>query len=204
MTLKPEVPCSTTTGTATGHSRADASKDQPLAGCTWGIQMGFHAVPSMDTVHLHVISMDLVSPRLKHKKHYQSFHPTKGFFLTLDQVKCHLVAKGSTALPLLPSKYEAMLTDQLVSHVDGNVYKNMLELKRHLEQAWLAGIRAKRGASEASGEPGRDRSGREDSAPSPTGKGWNDVATGATKMVPRKRSAPPVNSNGESSHTKSE
>lgn len=29
---------------------------------------GFHAVPSMKHVHLHVISTDLVSDRLKHKK----------------------------------------------------------------------------------------------------------------------------------------
>lgn len=37
-------------------------------------------------VHLHVISGDLVSERLKNRKHYNSFHPTLGFFLHLDDV----------------------------------------------------------------------------------------------------------------------
>lgn len=40
----------------------------------------------MDHVHLHIISDDLVSDKLKHKKHYNSFHPTLGFFLHLDDV----------------------------------------------------------------------------------------------------------------------
>ena len=37
-------------------------------------------------LHLHVISSDLCSPSLKHKKHYNSFHPTLGFFLHIDEV----------------------------------------------------------------------------------------------------------------------
>ncbi len=37
-------------------------------------------------LHLHVISSDLMSPSLKTKKHYQSFHPTHGFFIPLTDV----------------------------------------------------------------------------------------------------------------------
>jgi hypothetical protein len=37
-------------------------------------------------LHLHVISSDLCSPSLKQKKHYNSFHPTLGFFLHIDEV----------------------------------------------------------------------------------------------------------------------
>ena len=37
-------------------------------------------------MHLHVISGDLCSPTLKHKKHYNSFHPKLGFFMHLDDV----------------------------------------------------------------------------------------------------------------------
>ncbi len=37
-------------------------------------------------IHLHIVSSDLCSEKLKHKKHYNSFHPKLGFFLHLDEV----------------------------------------------------------------------------------------------------------------------
>ena len=37
-------------------------------------------------LHLHVLSADLYSPRMKLKKHYNSFHPKLGFFLHLSDV----------------------------------------------------------------------------------------------------------------------
>merc|ERR1739848_578035 len=37
------------------------------------VRFGFHAVPSMKVLHLHVISKDLDSPSLKNKKHWNSF-----------------------------------------------------------------------------------------------------------------------------------
>jgi len=37
-------------------------------------------------LHLHVLSDDLCSPTMKHKKHYNSFHPKLGFFLHIDDV----------------------------------------------------------------------------------------------------------------------
>ncbi len=37
-------------------------------------------------LHLHVISADLCTPTMKVKKHYNSFHPKLGFFLSLDDV----------------------------------------------------------------------------------------------------------------------
>ena len=41
-------------------------------------RIGFHAKPSMDHLHLHVISSDFVSSCLKTKKHWNSFN-TKHF-----------------------------------------------------------------------------------------------------------------------------
>lgn len=35
---------------------------------TWSIHWGFHAIPSLDGLHLHIISADLISDKLKHKK----------------------------------------------------------------------------------------------------------------------------------------
>lgn len=43
-------------------------------------------IKSMDHLHLHIISSDLVSNRLHNKKHYNSFHPSLGFFIHLDEV----------------------------------------------------------------------------------------------------------------------
>lgn len=37
-------------------------------------KIGFHAQPSMQRVHLHVISRDFHSPCLKTKKHWNSFN----------------------------------------------------------------------------------------------------------------------------------
>lgn len=151
MPLTSLIPVADTTGkTGVPHSSTSATTVSPsdassveVTGRTWGVQMGFHAVPSMDTIHLHVISTDLVAPRLKHKKHYQSFHPDKGFFLHLDDVRA-LVARGATRLPKTPAAYESMLKDPLVSHLDGQTYPNMPALKRHLEEAWLKDMRDSR------------------------------------------------------------
>ena len=73
-------------------------------GFVWDIWIGFHGVPSMEWafevlfvrtwvsskgtrhIHLHVLSADLCSERMKTKKHYNSFHPKHGFFLHVDQV----------------------------------------------------------------------------------------------------------------------
>ena len=49
-----------------------------------GFALGFHSIPSMKHLHLHVISKDYDSPCLKHKKHWNSF--TTKFFLDADWV----------------------------------------------------------------------------------------------------------------------
>ncbi|CAJ1030719.1 HIT domain/Scavenger mRNA decapping enzyme C-term binding/C2HE / C2H2 [Leishmania utingensis] len=57
---------------------------------------GFHALPSLPMLHLHVLSMDLDSPCLKHKKHYNSF--ATFFFLTSDRVLDDLERHGRVTL----------------------------------------------------------------------------------------------------------
>ena len=52
-------------------------------------------VPYTRHLHLHVISADLCSEKLKHKKHYNSFHPKLGFFLHLDEVESWFDAESS-------------------------------------------------------------------------------------------------------------
>jgi len=46
-----------------------------VKGVHWeDFKVGFHAEPSMQRLHLHVISRDFVSPSLKTKKHWNSFN----------------------------------------------------------------------------------------------------------------------------------
>jgi len=66
-----------------------------MQGTTPGRQfhVGFHAVPSMQQVHLHVISRDLDSPALTNKKHWNSF--ASKFFLPAEDVIKLLERDGS-------------------------------------------------------------------------------------------------------------
>lgn len=118
------------------HIRSDMLEKY---GTTWEIERAFHAVPSMEHLHLHVVSMDLVSDRLKHKKHYLSFHPTLGFALRLKDVE-EWVREGKKKLPKSEKEYEGLLKGQLMSHHTGQVFRIMPELKAHLEACWRTHI----------------------------------------------------------------
>jgi hypothetical protein len=75
---------------------------------------------------MHVMSGDLVSEKLKHKKHYNSFHPKLGFFLHIDEILSWFDAEptyyqnvslsyGGLFLP----KYHPILTKAVFSTKDG-------------------------------------------------------------------------------------
>ncbi|KAM0753070.1 hypothetical protein T439DRAFT_311739 [Meredithblackwellia eburnea MCA 4105] len=114
-------------------------------GWVWDVQVGFHAVESMKQVHvhLHVISSDLISPKLKNKKHYNSFHPEIGFFLHLEDV-LEQVEQGSIP-SVSESTYNSMLKDPLVSFYPGKrEFKTIPQLKEHLESEWAKAGRVAR------------------------------------------------------------
>ncbi|VDB82726.1 unnamed protein product [Peniophora sp. CBMAI 1063] len=110
-------------------------------GFTWPIHCGFHAVPSMEHLHLHVISADLTSPSLKNKKHYNSFKPGHGFFLPIEDVLGwfegsheHLTSMSA----LNRNQYEVLLKEDLSCHLCDRSFKNMPQLKSHLQEEWDA------------------------------------------------------------------
>ncbi|KAF8231307.1 HIT-like protein [Tricholoma matsutake] len=108
-------------------------------GFKWEIWMGFHAVPSMKHLHLHVLSGDLCSPKLKNKKHYNSFHPKLGFFLDIDEVLSWFDAEPSyfaSMSKLEPKTYEPILKEDLACWRCGSRMKNMPTLKAHLQEEW--------------------------------------------------------------------
>jgi len=120
-------------------------------GFQWGVWMGFHAVPSMEHLHVHVLSADLCSPAMKTKKHYNSFHPKHGFFLHFDEVLSWLDAEESyfeTMSKLEKSRYEPLLKDDLVCWRCGHVLKNMPALKVHLQEEWDKEANKERGRLE--------------------------------------------------------
>jgi len=93
-------------------------------------RLGFHALPSMSQLHLHVISQDFDSPCMKTKKHWNSF--TTGFFLNPEQVIDKLKTKG---LFVRPSSEQAKtwLNADLKCHKCEVKPKNMPELKAHIK-----------------------------------------------------------------------
>ncbi|KAJ7219218.1 HIT-like domain-containing protein, partial [Mycena pura] len=97
-------------------------------GFKWSIWTGFHGAPSMAHLHLHVLSDDLLSDRLKNKKHYNSFHPKHGFFLDIDDVLSWFDADPSYFSSVRPS---LALTDTpyiLLEYVTLYSYRQMAKL----------------------------------------------------------------------------
>ncbi|KAJ3883724.1 HIT-like domain-containing protein [Lentinula edodes] len=108
-------------------------------GFKWPIWIGFHGAPSMHHLHLHVISSDLCSERLKNKKHYNSFHPKLGFFLHIDDVLSWFDSEPSyyrEMVKLDQKAYEKLLKEDLVCWKCEAPMKNMPTLKAHLQEEW--------------------------------------------------------------------
>ena len=91
-------------------------------------RFGYHALPSMTRLHMHVISQDFVSPCLKNKKHWNSF--TTEFFLDAEGVIKELEDNGNINID--KEKYELLLKQALKCHVCGKSLSNMPQLKSHI------------------------------------------------------------------------
>lgn len=59
------------------------------------IRLGYHAIPSLSLLHLHIVSSDLDSPALKNKKHWNSF--ATPFFVSPARLRTMLL-QGSAAV----------------------------------------------------------------------------------------------------------
>jgi aprataxin len=116
-----------------GEADPDDDKGLP-AGRDWSKEIicGVHAVPSMSHLHIHVLSRDMHSPCLKHRKHYNSFTtpflvPIEDFPLSQDDPRRH-----TREHPYLKSDLRCWRCGRNF----GNRFK---ELKEHLEtefEAW--------------------------------------------------------------------
>jgi aprataxin len=93
-----------------------------------GWRLGFHSIPSMAQLHLHILSDDFNSEWLKTKKHWNSF--TSPFFLNLDDVIVALQQQGSVSVDKAAA--EGLLKQGLVCHKCGQQLPNMPQLKAHI------------------------------------------------------------------------
>ncbi|KAK2466969.1 hypothetical protein APHAL10511_001227 [Amanita phalloides] len=108
-------------------------------GFKWGIWIGIHGAPSMLHLHLHVLSADLCSEKMKNKKHYNSFHPKLRFFLDIDTVISWFDATPSFRTSVMgrsQTMYDKMLKEPLSCFRCGQPMKNMPILKQHLQEEW--------------------------------------------------------------------
>lgn len=114
---------------------AEPQEDGELpAGRNWEAEVmsGVHARPSMNHLHIHVLSREMHSPRLRHRKHYNSFNTP---FL-VDVADFPLEASD----PRLHPGREQYLNRDLACWRCGQNFKNRFKaLKEHLEvefEAW--------------------------------------------------------------------
>ncbi|PKS05259.1 hypothetical protein jhhlp_008630 [Lomentospora prolificans] len=90
------------------------------------VKVGIHAHPSMNHLHVHVLSREMFSPSLKHRKHYNSFNTP--FFVDIADFP---LANDD---PRLHPEREQYLRRDLVCWRCGRNFKNQFKaLKEHLE-----------------------------------------------------------------------
>ncbi|KAM7165802.1 aprataxin isoform 3-T5 [Macrochelys suwanniensis] len=94
-------------------------------------RLGYHAIPSMSHVHLHVISQDFDSPCLKNKKHWNSF--TTEYFLNSQDVIEMVKTKGKV---LVKDGTSELLKLPLRCHVCKQHQSTIPQLKEHLKKHW--------------------------------------------------------------------
>jgi aprataxin len=116
---------------AMGHSvaRGAARRDPAIA----PFRLGFHAFPSMQQLHMHVISQDFLSDRLKTSTHWNSF--ATGFFVDARVVVLALRAQGSITLDR--PAYENFLKGDLRCNRCNVGFSRISALKKHLENCTL-------------------------------------------------------------------
>eukprot|EP00056_Hartaetosiga_gracilis_P007717 m.111517 g.111517 ORF g.111517 m.111517 type:complete len:497 (-) comp12764_c8_seq3:1600-3090(-) len=89
---------------------------------------GFHAIPSMRQLHLHLISQDFDSVCLKNKKHWNSFN-TEYF---VSPKKIHHMLRKYKKVHFDETKYREVLKRPLQCHLCKETHRTIPSLKQHL------------------------------------------------------------------------
>lgn len=99
------------------------------------IQVGVHSVPSMANLHIHVMTKDLNSDRLKNKKHYNSF--TTDFFVNWDKLPLDQVPD-----PKATEEQYLKNHDLICQYCGQNFSNKFAKLRQHLTQEFDQHFRA--------------------------------------------------------------
>ncbi|XP_012781179.2 aprataxin isoform X1 [Ochotona princeps] len=94
-------------------------------------RLGYHAIPSMSHVHLHVISQDFDSPCLKNKKHWNSFNTE--YFLESQAVIEMVQEAGKVTVQ---DGAAELLKLPLRCHECQQLLPSIPQLKEHLGKHW--------------------------------------------------------------------
>lgn len=93
-------------------------------------KLGYHAIPSMSQLHMHVISQDMISDCMKTKKHYNSF--TTNYFVPSQNIIKMLKEDGK--ININSKDMKLCLERDLRCHICSEKQKNIPTLKKHLLQ----------------------------------------------------------------------
>jgi aprataxin len=113
---------------------ADLDPDAVLpAGRDWEaeIKVGVHAYPSMNHMHIHIISRDMHSDCVKKRQHYNAFNTP--FFVNLDEFPLPEDDERWT-LKVRPYYHD---WDFICWRCERNFGNRFMELKRHLDKEFL-------------------------------------------------------------------
>ncbi|XP_014814727.1 PREDICTED: aprataxin isoform X2 [Calidris pugnax] len=113
------------------HSVGQKMIEQCPARESLEFRLGYHAIPSMSQLHLHVISQDFDSPALKTKKHWNSF--TTDYFLNSEDVIEMIRSKGKVTVK---DHVSELLTSPLRCHRCKQQLSTIPQLKEHLKKHW--------------------------------------------------------------------
>ena len=91
------------------------------------VLVGIHAGPSMNHLHIHVLSVDRFSERLKHRKHYNSF--STPFFIALEEFPLN-----EDDVRRDPVGQHYLRSDFICWRCDKNFGDRFTELKAHLAE----------------------------------------------------------------------
>ena len=95
------------------------------------IHYGFHAIPSMNQLHLHVISDDMESDNLKNKKHYLSF---KSDYFVPGKVMLRILKTEKKRFTVNKEHYKGLLKEGLKCHKCFHEIRTIPAVKKHLRQ----------------------------------------------------------------------
>lgn len=115
-----------------GEVEIDRPEDMPI-GRDWNkdVKVGIHAHPSMNHLHIHVLSVDRYSECMKHRKHYNSF--ATPFFVELEDFP---LAKDDVRRH--PGKEGYLDSDLLCWRCRRNFGNKFARLKEHLKEEFDA------------------------------------------------------------------